>query len=74
MNWSSTGRPLNLMSVTTSDGFDPVYGARPLCREVGRQIENLLAMMIVKGECPDESQVKVKLVDGAISFEIKGKQ
>jgi len=57
-----------------SDGFDPVYGARPLRREVERQIENPLAMMIVKGECPDESQVTVKLVDGAITFEINGKQ
>jgi ATP-dependent Clp protease ATP-binding subunit ClpC len=57
----------------SSDGFDPVYGARPLRREVERQIENPLAMMIVKGECPDESHVKVMLVDGAITFEINGK-
>ena len=56
-----------------SDGFDPVYGARPLRREVERQIENPLAMMIVKGECPDNSKVKVQLVDGAITFQINGK-
>jgi len=57
----------------SSDGFDPVYGARPLRREVERQIENPLAMKIVKGECPDKSQVKVKLKDGAITFQINGK-
>jgi len=57
----------------SSDGFDPVYGARPLRREVERQIENPLAMMIVKGECPDNSKVKVQLVDGAIIFQINGK-
>jgi ATP-dependent Clp protease ATP-binding subunit ClpC len=56
-----------------SDGFDPVYGARPLRREVERQIENPLAMKIVKGECPDKSTVKVKLVEGAITFTINGK-
>jgi len=56
-----------------SDGFDPVYGARPLRREVERQIENPLAMMIVKGECPDNSKVNVKLVEGTIAFKINGK-
>ena len=56
-----------------SDGFDPVYGARPLRREVERQLENPLAMMIVKGKCPDKSRVKVKLVEGAITFQINGK-
>ncbi len=55
------------------DGFDPVYGARPLRREVERQIENPLAMMIVKGECPDNSRVKVKLLKGAITFQINGR-
>ena len=55
------------------DGFDPVYGARPLRREVERQVENPLAMKIVKGECPEGSQVKVKLLDNSIDFVIKEK-
>ncbi len=57
----------------SSDGFDLVYGARPLRREVERQIENPLAMMIVKGECPDKSKVNVGLVNGIVTFKINGK-
>lgn len=50
------------------DGFDPVYGARPLRREVERQIENILAMKIVQGKCPDNSRVQVKIEDKEIVF------
>ncbi|MDK1024634.1 MAG: AAA family ATPase, partial [Gammaproteobacteria bacterium] len=52
------------------DGFDPVYGARPLRREVERQLENRLAMKIVRGECPDGSRVKITLQKGEISFRV----
>jgi len=31
-------------------GFDPVYGARPLRREIQQQVENPLAQMILAGE------------------------
>jgi len=55
------------------DGFDPVYGARPLRREVERQVENQLAMKIVRGECPEESRVHVTLQDNAITFLINNK-
>ena len=34
------------------DGFHPLVGARPLRRAVERQLENPLAMRIVRGECP----------------------
>jgi ATP-dependent Clp protease ATP-binding subunit ClpC len=50
------------------DGYDPVFGARPLRREVERQVENPLAMMIVKGACPESSQVRVSVVNGKIAF------
>ncbi len=53
------------------DGFDPLYGARPLRREVERQIENPLAMKIVKGECPDGSRVRIRLKGAGIAFEVK---
>ena len=54
-----------------SDGFDPVYGARPLRREVERQLENPLAMKIVTGECPDGSRVRVEVRDEIIVFGIE---
>jgi ATP-dependent Clp protease ATP-binding subunit ClpC len=52
------------------DGFDPVYGARPLRREVERQLENPLAMKIVQGECPPGSCVSVLLQESQIEFEV----
>jgi ATP-dependent Clp protease ATP-binding subunit ClpC len=53
-----------------SDGFDPVYGARPLRREVERQLENPLAMKIVKGECREESRVVATVKDKHIELRI----
>jgi ATP-dependent Clp protease ATP-binding subunit ClpA len=53
-----------------ADGFDPVYGARPLRREVERQLENPLAMRIVTGECPEGSKVYPELREGQIQFRI----
>ena len=53
------------------DGFDPIYGARPLRREVEHQVENPLAMKIVKGECPRGSLVQIKVEESKITFEIK---
>ncbi len=52
-----------------ADGFDPIYGARPLRREVERQLENPLAMRIVTGDCPDGSRVRVLVRDGEIVLE-----
>jgi ATP-dependent Clp protease ATP-binding subunit ClpC len=52
------------------DGFDPVYGARPLRREVERQVENPLAMKIVKGECRAGSTVSLTLDDNQVVFAI----
>ena len=53
------------------DGFDPVYGARPLRREVEHQVENPLAMKIVKGECPQGSLVQINVKNNIIIFKIK---
>jgi ATP-dependent Clp protease ATP-binding subunit ClpC len=53
-----------------SDGFDPVYGARPLRREVERQLENPLAMKIVTGECAEGSRVRVEVKEGIVAFRI----
>ncbi len=50
------------------EGFDPVYGARPLRREVERQLENPLAMKIVQGECGGDSRVTAVLRNGRIEF------
>ncbi len=46
-------------------GYDPVYGARPLKRIIQRNVENILATMVLNGEVPDGSTVSVSaLADG----------
>jgi ATP-dependent Clp protease ATP-binding subunit ClpB len=40
-------------------GYDPVYGARPLKRAIQRNLENPLAMEILKGAIADDSRVRV---------------
>lgn len=52
------------------DGFDPMYGARPLRREVEQQVENQLAMKIVKGECTKGCNVHISCRDNQIHFKI----
>jgi ATP-dependent Clp protease ATP-binding subunit ClpB len=41
-------------------GYDSVYGARPLKRLIQREIENILAEKILRGEIADGQNVKVK--------------
>lgn len=47
-------------------GYDPVYGARPLKRAVQKYLQDPLAEMILKGEVPDGTTVKVDEGDGAL--------
>ncbi|MEO1969743.1 MAG: ATP-dependent chaperone ClpB [Sphingomonadaceae bacterium] len=49
-------------------GYDPVYGARPLKRAVQRYLQDPLADMILKGEIPDGSTVKIEEGDGALEM------
>ena len=45
-------------------GFDPVYGARPLKREIQQAIENPIAMSILAGEFEAGEQISVDIGDG----------
>jgi ATP-dependent Clp protease ATP-binding subunit ClpB len=50
-------------------GFDPVYGARPLKREIQQAIENPLAMSLLAGEFEAGNQIMVDIDDaGHFSF------
>jgi ATP-dependent Clp protease ATP-binding subunit ClpB len=52
-------------------GFDPVYGARPLRRYIARQVETPVARALVAGDVRDGAVIKVGLTDGklAISYD-----
>jgi ATP-dependent Clp protease ATP-binding subunit ClpC len=43
------------------EGYDPVYGARPLRRVIERQIENPLSSKMLRGELKEGDTVKVDL-------------
>jgi ATP-dependent Clp protease ATP-binding subunit ClpB len=50
------------------EGFDPVYGARPLKRAIQREVLNPLAQEILKGNIRDGSVVTVDFSSGEFQF------
>ena len=50
------------------EGFDPVFGARPLKRTIRSEIENPLAQKLLAGEFAPGATIKVDLDDGKIIF------
>jgi ATP-dependent Clp protease ATP-binding subunit ClpC len=50
------------------EGYDRVYGARPLRRTVERRVENPLSKRILAGEFRDGDNVLVDYADGAYTF------
>ena len=50
-----------IIKFLAEEGFDPVYGARPLRRLIQREIENFLANKIISGELPEDKDIIVDL-------------
>jgi ATP-dependent Clp protease ATP-binding subunit ClpB len=50
------------------EGFDPVYGARPLKRVLQQRIQNELAMRILEGEIGEGDEVRVDVDGGELTF------
>ncbi len=48
-----------LKAMIAREGYDPVYGARPLKRLIQRLIQDPLALLILKGEVKEGQKVKV---------------
>ena len=53
------------------EGYDPVYGARPLKRYLQRQLETALSRKLLAGDITDHSRVTVDLKKGELVFESK---
>lgn len=53
----------NSKNYLAKKGFDPDYGARPLKRVIQREIENILAEKILKGEVNDGDEIIVDAGD-----------
>jgi ATP-dependent Clp protease ATP-binding subunit ClpB len=52
-------------------GFDPVYGARPLRRFIAHEVETRIARALVAGDVPDGSEIRIDVLQGElqVSFE-----
>jgi ATP-dependent Clp protease ATP-binding subunit ClpB len=50
-------------------GYDPVYGARPLKRVIQREVQDPLALALLRGEFTEGDMVRVDALDGRILFE-----
>jgi len=53
-----------------AEGYDPVYGARPLKRVIQRELQNELATMILQGDVPDGCEVNVSAGKSGLVFEV----
>lgn len=51
------------------EGFDPVYGARPLKRTIQRKVLDPLAMKVPRGELQPGDTVLVDAANGQITFQ-----
>ncbi|MDH4044235.1 MAG: AAA family ATPase, partial [Gemmatimonadota bacterium] len=52
------------------EGYDPVYGARPLKRVIQRRVQNVLAMRLLEGEYDEGDTVRVdRGPEGGLTFE-----
>ena len=50
------------------EGYDPVYGARPLKRAIQKEILDPLSMQILEGKFREGQAIRVDAKDGALTF------
>jgi ATP-dependent Clp protease ATP-binding subunit ClpB len=55
-------------ALIVEEGYDPVYGARPLKRTIQRRVLDPLAMKVLEGEFREGDEVVVDAAGGAVSF------
>ena len=58
-----------VVAMLARDGYDAVYGARPLKRLVRKSIENGIATAILAESITDGDTIVVRLVDGEVYFD-----
>ncbi len=58
-----------VLSKLAADGFDPVYGARPLKRMLQKEIADPLALGYLDGQFVDGDTINVTLKDDSLVFE-----
>jgi ATP-dependent Clp protease ATP-binding subunit ClpB len=56
-------------SFIVSEGYDPMYGARPLKRTIQRRVLDALAMRVLEGDFHEGDRVLVDVGDNDLTFE-----
>jgi ATP-dependent Clp protease ATP-binding subunit ClpB len=51
------------------EGFDPVYGARPLKRAIQKEIVQPLAVRLLRGDFRDGDRILLDVTDGRVEFQ-----
>ncbi len=52
------------------EGYDPVYGARPLKRYLQREVETRLSRKLLSGDIPDGSALTLAYKDGQLDIQV----
>jgi ATP-dependent Clp protease ATP-binding subunit ClpC len=58
-----------LLDYLGNEGFDQVFGARPLRRVIQNQVEDKLSDALLEGAYEEGDTVRIDLVDGEVKFE-----
>jgi ATP-dependent Clp protease ATP-binding subunit ClpB len=58
------------LDLIAENGFDPVYGARPLKRFIQQEITNELARLILGDELIPGNTIDIGVLDGKFTFDI----
>ena len=61
----------SVVEMVADEGFDPVYGARPLKRAIQTKLEDPLSEKILEGTIETGKAYVAKFEDGAVKFELK---
>ncbi|MEX1230569.1 MAG: ATP-dependent chaperone ClpB [Planctomycetaceae bacterium] len=56
-------------ALIAEEGYDPVYGARPLKRVIQQRLQNQLASEILSGRYPEGCQINVDVEEGEFVFQ-----
>jgi ATP-dependent Clp protease ATP-binding subunit ClpB len=57
-----------LIQAISQEGFDPLYGARPIKRLVQRMVENPLATALIDGEIQSGDRIEIRLGPNGVKF------
>ena len=58
-------------NTSSDDGYDPVYGARPLKRYLQKNVETLAAKLILSGKVGMEDEIVFTVKDGELTADVK---